>query len=357
MSDLFQPWTIGDVSFRNRVFVSPMCQYSCADGHLNDWHFVHLGSRAVGGAGMVMIEASAVTPAGRITPWDAGIWSDEHVASCKRVVDFMRAQGAVAGMQIAHAGRKASSDAPWRGGKGLADADGGWETIGPSAIAFDDNKRAPRAMTAADIDDTVTAFVAAARRALDAGVQVLEIHGAHGYLLHEFLSPLSNKRDDDYGGSLADRARFPLAVVRAVRSVWPQALPLFVRISASDWADGGWDIEQSVELAHWLKAEGVDLIDCSGGGNTPDAKIPVGPGYQTGFAARIKREAGIATGAVGLITEPVQAEHIVHSGQADCVLLAREMLRDPYFPLRASRELHGDDNIDWPRQYARAARK
>ncbi|GAB3676788.1 NADH:flavin oxidoreductase/NADH oxidase [Salinisphaera aquimarina] len=355
MSDLFKPWTIGDVTFRNRIFVSPMCQYSSEDGHPTDWHFVHLGSRAVGGAGMVMIEATAVTPDGRITPDDSGIWSDDHIAGFKRINDFVRAQGAVAGMQIAHAGRKASTDAPWRGGQPLGSDARGWAPWAPSALAFKEGHSVPKAMSAQDIDETVAAFAKAAERALEAGVQLVEIHMAHGYLLHEFLSPLSNKRDDDYGGCLENRARFPLAVVRAVRKVWPKNLPLFVRISGSDWEDGGWDLEQSVRLCHWLKDEGVDVIDCSGGGNTPTARIPVGPGYQTDFAATIKREVGIATGAVGMITEPVQAEHIVHSGQADCVLLARELLRDPYFPLRAAAELHGDQG-DWPPQYERAAR-
>lgn len=355
VSDLFQPWTVGDVTFRNRIFVAPMCQYSSADGHPTDWHFVHLGSRAVGGAGMVMIEATAVTPDGRITPDDSGIWADEHIGSFARIVDFMRAQGTVAGMQIAHAGRKASTDAPWRGGAPLGHDERGWTPSAPSAIPFADGHPVPREMSTDDIAATTAAFADAARRAEAAGVQVLEIHMAHGYLLHEFLSPLSNKRTDDYGGTLENRARFPLEVVRAVRAVWPKGLPLFVRISATDWVEGGWDIEASVRLAHWLKAEGVDVIDCSAGGSTPKADIPVGPGYQTAFAERIRREVRIATGAVGMITEPVQAEHIVHSGQADCVLLAREMLRDPYFPLRAASQLHRVVP-DWPPQYERAAR-
>ncbi|ROO30258.1 NADH:flavin oxidoreductase/NADH oxidase [Salinisphaera orenii] len=355
MSDLFSPWTLGEVTFRNRIFVAPMCQYSSADGHPTDWHFVHLGSRAVGGAGLVMIEATAVTPDGRITPDDSGIWDEAHIDSFRRIVDFMHAQGTVAGMQIAHAGRKASTDAPWRGGRPLGPDERGWTPVAPSALAFAEGHPVPRAMSADDIAETVTAFADAARRARDAGIRVLEIHMAHGYLLHEFLSPLSNERDDDYGGALENRARFPLEVVRAVRAVWPKALPLFVRISATDWVDGGWDIEQSVRLAHWLKAEGVDLVDCSAGGSTPDAVIPTGPGYQTPFAARIRHEVGIATGAVGLITEPVQAEHIVHSGQADCVLLAREFLRDPHFPLRAAAELRHAE-ADWPPQYERARR-
>ncbi|MES1924776.1 NADH:flavin oxidoreductase/NADH oxidase [Salinisphaera sp. T31B1] len=355
MSDLFQPWTIGDVTFRNRIFVSPMCQYSAENGFPNDWHFVHLGSRAVGGAGLVMMEATAVTPEGRITPGDLGIWSDEHIAEFKRNADFIKAQGAAVGVQLAHAGRKASCDAPWRGGAALTAEQGAWQTVAPSAIAFSDNAPTPKALSTDEMAEIVDAFVDAARRADEAGMDMIEVHGAHGYLLHEFVSPLSNRREDEYGGSLENRVRFPLEVVRAVRRVWPKHKPLFYRVSASDWEDGGWDIEQTVQLAHWLKAEGVDLIDCSGGGNTPTAKIPVGPGYQTGFAARIRREVGIATGAVGLITDPVQAEHILHSGQADCVLLAREMLRDPYFPLRAASELHGEQG-DWPVQYERAAR-
>ena len=355
MSDLFQPWTIGDVTFRNRIFVSPMCQYSAEDGFPNDWHFVHLGSRAVGGAGLVMMEASAVTPAGRITPGDLGIWSDDHVAEFKRNADFIHAQGAAVGVQLAHAGRKASCDAPWRGGKALTAEQGAWQTVAPSAIPFSENAPTPHALNKDEIAELVTAFADAAKRALAADMDMIELHAAHGYLMHEFLSPLSNTRDDEYGGSLANRARFPLEVVRAVRAVWPVGKPLFVRISSTDWEDGGWDIDQSVQFAHWLKAEGVDVVDCSGGGNTPTAKIPVGPGYQTEFAARIRREVGIATGAVGMITEPVQAEHVVHSGQADCVLLARELLRDPYFPLRAARELHGVQG-DWPVQYERAAR-
>lgn len=355
MSDLFQPFTLADTTFRNRLFVSPMCQYSAEDGFPNDWHFVHLGSRAVGGAGLVMMEATAVTPDGRITPGDLGIWHDEHIAEFKRNADFIKAQGAAVGIQLAHAGRKASCAAPWvDGGRALTADEGAWETVAPSAIAFSDNAPAPRAMSKTDIAELVEAFSAAARRADQAGMDVVEIHGAHGYLLHEFQSALSNRRDDEYGGSLENRCRLSLEVVRAVREVWPRSKPLFFRISASDWEQGGWDIEQTVAFAHWLKAEGVDLIDCSGGGNTPSAQIPVGPGYQTEFAARVKREVGIATGAVGMITEPVQAEHIVHSGQADCVLLAREQLRDPYFPLTAAMELHGDDNVAPPRQYERA---
>lgn len=354
MSDLFQPLTLADTTFRNRIFVSPMCQYSAMDGFPNDWHFVHLGSRAVGGAGLVMMEATAVTPDGRITPGDLGIWRDQHVPEFKRNVDFIKAQGAAAGVQLAHAGRKASCVAPWDGGRALTDEEGAWETVAPSAFPFSDQAPTPRALHKTEIADLIEAFVTAARRADEAGMDVIEIHGAHGYLLHEFQSPLSNRREDEYGGSLENRCRFSLDVVRAVRQVWPRDKPLFFRISASDWEPGGWDMEQTVTFAHWLKGEGVDLIDCSGGGNTPTAQIPVGPGYQTNFAARVKQDVGIATGAVGMVTDPVQAEHIVHSGQADCVLLARELLREPYFPLNAAMQLHGDNNAAAPKQYARA---
>ncbi|HET7312740.1 NADH:flavin oxidoreductase/NADH oxidase [Salinisphaera sp.] len=355
MPDLFTPWTIGDVTFRNRIFVSPMCQYAAEDGYPNDWHFVHLGSRAVGGAGLVMMEATAVTPEGRITPGDLGIWSDDHIVQFKRNADFIRAQGAAAGVQLAHAGRKAACSPPWvDGGRALTPGEGAWQTVAPSALAFSDQAPTPHALTHEEIREIVAAFVAAARRADAAGMDMIEIHGAHGYLLHEFVSPLSNQREDEYGGTLENRCRLPLEVVRAVREVWPKNKPLFYRVSASDWEDGGWDIEQTVQLAVWLKAEGVDVLDCSGGGNTPTAQIPIGPGYQSEFAARVRRETGLATGAVGMITEPVQAEHIVHSGQADCVLLAREMLRDPYFALTASRALHGEASQAPPVQYERA---
>lgn len=349
---LFSPLTIGEVTFRNRVFVSPMCQYSSEEGMPTDWHLVHLGSRAVGGAGLVMVEATAVTPEGRITPDDSGIWSDAHAEAFARITRFIREQGAVPGMQIAHAGRKASTDAPWRGGAPLAPEARGWTPVAPSALAFDDAYPVPRALDRVALDEVVAAFTAAAQRAHAAGVQCLELHMAHGYLLHEFLSPLANHRDDEYGGSLENRMRLPLRVAAAVREVWPASLPLFTRISASDWVEGGWDIEQSVELSRRLKALGVDLIDCSSGGMTANAAIPAGPGYQTPFAARIRNEAAIATGAVGLIIDPAQAEHIVRTGQADAVLLAREMLRDPYWPLRAAAKLHAE--VAWPKQYGRA---
>jgi 2,4-dienoyl-CoA reductase-like NADH-dependent reductase (Old Yellow Enzyme family) len=349
---LFTPLTIGEITFRNRIFVSPMCQYSSEEGLPTDWHLVHLGSRAVGGAGMVMVEATAVTPDGRITPYDSGIWSDAQAEAFQRITRFIRQQGAVPGLQLAHAGRKASTDQPWRGGKPLGRDAGGWTPVAPSAVPFDKDYPSPREMNARDLDNVLEAFVAAARRAHDAGFQCIELHMAHGYLLHEFLSPLSNRRADEYGGPLANRMRFPLRVAQAVRKEWPAGLPLLVRISASDWTEDGWDLDQSVQLSHALKKIGVDMIDCSSGGLLPSAQVPIGPGYQTPFAERIRREAGIATAAVGLITEPIQAEHILLTGQADAVVLAREMLRDPYWPLRAAKELRAD--IAWPPQYLRA---
>jgi len=352
MNTLFSPWNLRSLTFRNRVFVSPMCQYSSIDGFPTAWHLVHLGGRAVGGAGLVMMEASAVRPEGRITPGDQGIWNDEHTCALKPITHFLAAQGAVPAIQIAHAGRKASTDAPWRGGKALHHAEGGWDVIAPSAIPFTAQSPLPKACSTQEIGDLVSAFRKAAERAHEAGFQVLEIHMAHGYLLHEFLSPLSNRRTDEYGGSLAHRMRLPLEVTEAVRAVWPEHLPLFVRISASDWVAGGWDIEQSLILAQELKKRGVDLIDCSSGGTIADAPIPAGPGYQTPFATRIRHEVGIATGAVGLITDPLQAEQIVATGLADCVFLGRELLRDPYWPQRAARALH--THIEWPAQYERA---
>lgn len=352
MTQLFSPLTLRSITFRNRIFVSPMCQYSSVDGMPNDWHLVHLGSRAVGGAGLVMVEASAVDPIGRISPDDSGIWSDAHTEAFRPIAAFIKAQGAVPAIQIAHAGRKASTQVPWMKGSGLADDERGWEPIGPSALAFADGYRAPRAMTSSDIDFTVEQFVAATKRALVAGFEVVEIHAAHGYLLHEFLSPLSNLRADEYGGSLENRMRFPLRVVEAVRRAWPEQLPLFIRISATDWSDGGWDLEQSIVFATRTKALGVDLVDCSSGGNVAGARIPLGPGYQAAFSREIRKAAGIATGAVGLITGAKQAEGILANGEADVVLLARQLLRDPYWPLHAAREL--DVEVDWPKQYLRA---
>ena len=354
MAHLFDPLTIRDLQFNNRVFVSPMCEYSSVDGFANDWHFVHLGSRAVGGAGLVLTEATAVVPEGRISPQDLGIWSDNHVPALRRIVSFIHEQGSVAGIQLAHAGRKASTLRPWEGSGAIAESEGGWSNVmAPSAIPFAENYPMPKALTLDGIQAIVAAFVRATRRACDAGFRVIEIHSAHGYLLHEFLSPLSNHREDAYGGSFDNRTRLIREIVAAVRSSWPKGAPLFVRISATDWVDGGWDLDQSVELARMLKPLGVDLIDCSSGGTVPHAVIPAVPGYQTPFAQRIREAAGIMTGAVGLITSPVQAEQIIATGEADAILMAREFLRDPYWPLRAARELR--QSISWPVQYLRAA--
>jgi 2,4-dienoyl-CoA reductase-like NADH-dependent reductase (Old Yellow Enzyme family) len=350
---LFQPLIIRSVTLRNRIGVSPMCQYSAEDGVANDWHFVHLGSRAVGGAGLVMVEATAVAPEGRITPGCLGLWSEKHIEPLARIAKFVKSQRAVAGIQIAHAGRKASADLPWQGGAHLSEAQGGWPTIAPSAIPFGgDLPKVPRAMTAADITRVQNDFVATAKRALSAGFEWLELHAAHGYLFSEFLSPLANHRTDQYGGSFENRTRFLLDTTRAVRQVWPDKLPLAVRISAIDWKEGGWDIEQSIELAKLLKAEGVDLMDCSSGGVVPDAKITVVPGYQVPFAEKIRHSANIATAAVGFITEPKQADDIVRQGQADVVLLARQMLVDPYWPAHAAKAL--GHKLPPPNQYARA---
>ena len=356
MPSLFNSLAIREVTFANRVFVSPMCQYSSDDGYANDWHLVHLGSRAIGGAGLVMTEATAVLPEGRISPQDLGIWDDGHMEMLGRIVNFIHEQGSIAGMQLAHAGRKASTRRPWEAPGAIPEAEGGWtKVVAPSALAFADTYPMPQALTTEGIQEVVAAFAAAARRACQAGFRVLEIHAAHGYLIHEFLSPLSNRREDNYGGSFENRTRLCREVVAAVRSAWPKELPLFLRISATDWVEGGWDIDQSVKLAGELKPMGVDLIDCSSGGNVPHAKIPVGPGYQTAFAERIRRQTGIMTGAVGMITSPVQAEHIIRTEQADAVIMAREFLRDPYWPLRAAREL--EQPIAWPVQYLRAGPK
>ncbi|HEX7915284.1 NADH:flavin oxidoreductase/NADH oxidase [Rudaea sp.] len=348
----FTSLDIGNITLRNRIAISPMCEYSAIDGVPNDWHLVHLGSRAVGGAGLVFTEASAISPEGRISAADAGIWNEAQQAAWARIVQFIKTQGAAAGIQLAHAGRKASTDVPWHGGKPLVGVPGAWTPVAPSAIAFDVGYAVPTALDAAGLRKVVADFVAAAVRAREAGFDVIEIHAAHGYLLHEFLSPLSNRRTDAYGGSLENRARLLREVVAAVRGVWPQPRPLFVRVSATDWIEGGWDIAECVELARWLKADGVDLIDTSSGGNVAHAKIPVGPGYQVPFAARIRREAGIATGAVGMITTAPQAQQIVERGDADLVLIARESLRDPYFPRRAAAEL--GVKIPIPEQYQRA---
>jgi 2,4-dienoyl-CoA reductase-like NADH-dependent reductase (Old Yellow Enzyme family) len=352
---LFEPLTLRSLTLPNRIVVSPMCQYSCVDGFATDWHLVHLGSRAVGGAGLVFTEATAVTADGRISPADLGIWTDEHIEPLSRVARFIRAQGSAPGIQLAHAGRKASTTPPWEGIKGIAPEAGGWTPVGPTATPFSATSAVPRTLDASEIPAIVEAFRAAARRALAAGFLVVELHAAHGYLIQEFLSPLVNTRTDEYGGSFERRIRLCLEVAGAIRSVWPAALPMFVRISSTDWKDGGWDIEQSVELARHLQRAGVDLIDCSAGGAVPDVTIPIAPGYQVPFAERVRRDVGIATGAVGLLTEPAQADAIVRGGQADCVLLAREMLRDPYWPLHAATALGHE--APWPVQYLRAAHR
>jgi 2,4-dienoyl-CoA reductase-like NADH-dependent reductase (Old Yellow Enzyme family) len=353
---LFDELKLRGITLRNRIAVSPMCEYSSTDGLANDWHMVHLGSRAVGGAALVFSEATAVTPEGRISPQDLGIWNDAQRDALAPIVAFVNAQGAAAGIQLAHAGRKASLRRPWDPPGIVPPSEGGWERIdAPSAIAFDKNFLTPHEMSEADIAAVVAAFVAATKRALDAGFKVIELHAAHGYLIHEFLSPISNTRTDRYGGSFENRTRFARETVSAVRAAWPDALPLFVRISATDYTEGGWDLTQSIELARELKKLGVDLIDCSSGGNVATAKIPLGPGYQVPFAESIKRDAQIPTGAVGLITESAQADAIVRTGQADIVLLARELLRDPYWPLRAATEL--GQTISWPAQYLRAGPK
>jgi 2,4-dienoyl-CoA reductase-like NADH-dependent reductase (Old Yellow Enzyme family) len=336
---LFSPLTIREITFRNRIAVSPMCQYSSRDGFANDWHLVHLGSRAVGGAGLVMMEATAVEGRGRISPQDQGIWKDAHVEFLTRIAAFLKDQGAVAGIQLAHAGRKASTVRPWEPPRVIPPTDGGWIPAAPSAVPFRPGDPPPHELSRDEIRCLVEAFAAAARRALRAGFQLIEIHAAHGYLAHEFLSPLSNRRVDEYGGSFENRIRFTLEVAEAVRAAWPRELPLWMRISATDWAPGGWTLDDSVALAGRVRDLGVDLVDCSSGGLTLDQKIELGPGYQVAFAARIRAEAGVLTGAVGMITTPDQADAIVRSGQADVVLLAREMLRDPYFPLHAARAL------------------
>jgi 2,4-dienoyl-CoA reductase-like NADH-dependent reductase (Old Yellow Enzyme family) len=353
MAQIFDPLSIRGITLQNRIVVSPMCQYSSQDGFANDWHLVHLGGRAVGGASLVFTEASAVTPEGRISPEDLGIWKDAHVEYLSRIVRFLKSQGTVPGMQIAHAGRKGSTQRPWEGSSKISLADGGWEPIAPSAVAFSDTYPMPRAMTKEEIRAVVDAFGAAARRALEAGFEVLEIHSAHGYLAHEFYSPLSNLRTDEYGGSFENRTRIGREIVTAVRKVWPENLPLFIRISATDWKEGGWDLEQSVELARQLKPLGVDLVDCSSAGLAVDQKIVAGPGFQVPFAERIRRDANILTATVGLIETKEQFAEILANNRADLVLMAREFLRDAYWPLRTAREL--GNKISWPAQYLRAA--
>ncbi|HEU4416889.1 MAG TPA: NADH:flavin oxidoreductase/NADH oxidase [Candidatus Angelobacter sp.] len=356
MPHLFEPLQLRDVALSHRIVVSPMCQYSCQDGFATDWHLVHLGSRAVGRAAAVIAEATAVTADGRISPQDLGIWSDAHVEPLRRAFSFVAEQGAVPGIQLAHAGRKASTSQPWNGGKPISPAEGGWTPIhAPSPLPFAEGYQTPQALSVAAIAKIVEAFAAAALRAQSAGARLIELHSAHGYLLHSFLSPLTNQRTDQYGGSFANRIRFVCEVVAAVRRVWPEKYPLWVRISATDWTEGGWTVEESVELARTLQPMGVDLFDCSSGGNVAHARIPVGPGYQVAFAERVRREAGVRTGAVGMITEPAQADQIIRAGQADVVILARQFLREPYWPLLAARALGHD--IKWPLQYERAKMK
>jgi 2,4-dienoyl-CoA reductase-like NADH-dependent reductase (Old Yellow Enzyme family) len=349
---LFSAFRMREIELKNRIVVSPMCEYSAKDGHPQAWHLVHLGSRAIGGASLVFTEASAVEKRGRISSADAGIYEDAHIASWRPIAEFIRSHGAVPGMQIAHAGRKASTAPPWTGGKPVSVEVGGWQPVAPSALAFDSGYTVPHELSTGEIGEIVGAFRKSAERALAAGFEVLEIHAAHGYLLHQFLSPLSNARTDEYGGRFENRIHIVKQVVRAVREVWPGRLPLFVRVSATDWKEGGWDLAQTIDLARQLKPLGVDLMDVSSGGAVPGVKIPLGPGYQTGFAEAIRAEAGIATGAVGMISEAVQAETILATEQADLVLLARELLRDPYWPRRAAKAL--DVKIKAPVQYERA---
>lgn len=357
MTQLFSPLTLRQLTLPNRIAVSPMCQYSAEQGMANDWHLVHLGSRAVGGAGLVIMEATAVSANGRISPEDLGIWTDGHIEPLRRITRFIEAQGSVAGVQLAHAGRKASTWQPWLGKHGSVPvAEGGWIPVGPSSIAFDPQHAVPTTLDEAGIAAVIEAFVRGTERALAAGFKVAELHAAHGYLLHQFLSPLSNQRQDAYGGSFENRIRLLLEVTRAVRAVWPEELPLLVRLSATDWVEDGWNSDETVELARRLKGLGVDLIDVSSGGTAANAEIPVGPGYQTQFAERVRREANIATGTVGMITEAVQAEHVLRTGQADLILLARELLRDPYWPLHAAEDLR-EVSVAWPPQYVRAAHR
>jgi 2,4-dienoyl-CoA reductase-like NADH-dependent reductase (Old Yellow Enzyme family) len=352
-SILFSPLTLKKLTLKNRISISPMCQYSAVDGFANDWHLVHLGSRATGGAALIIQEATAVSPEARISPVDLGIWKDEHIEKLKQINQFIVSQNSVPGIQLAHAGRKASVSAPWEGNKKLDFAQGGWQTVAPSAIPYHDGEPfLPEALDKNGIQKVIADFKAATKRAIEAGYKVVEIHGAHGYLLHQFLSPLTNTRNDEYGGSFENRIRFTLEILDAVQSEWPSDLPLFVRISATDWADGGWNPEESVKLSKILKEKGVDLVDVSSGGLVSHQKIAIGPGYQVPFAEKIKKEANILTGAVGLITEARQAEEILNKNQADLILFARESLRNPNLPLDFAKELN--DDIQWPKQYERA---
>lgn len=352
MALLFTPLTIKSITLPNRIAMSPMCQYSAEDGFVTDWHFIHQASRAVGGVGLIITEATAVCPEGRITPYDLGIWKDDHIEGYKKLVNLVHSHNAKAGIQIAHAGRKASCAKPWEGGHQLLPEKGGWQAVAPSALPYNETEVKPLALDSARIEKVIADFRNAAARAAKAGFDVLEIHSAHGYLLHEFLSPLSNKRTDNYGGSFENRSRLLLEIVDAVKTVWPSNLPLFVRISATDWMEDGWNVDEAIRLADLLKAKGVDLIDTSSGGLSPHQKIQLGPGYQVPFAERIRKETGIRTGSVGLITTAHQAEDILKQNKADLILLGRELLRNPYFALHAAKELGAE--IPWPLQYARA---
>jgi 2,4-dienoyl-CoA reductase-like NADH-dependent reductase (Old Yellow Enzyme family) len=354
MSKLFSSIKIRSIELKNRIVVSPMCQYSSMDGFPTDWHFIHLGSRAVGGAALVITEATAVSPEGRISPDDAGIWSDKQAESYKKITEFIKSQSSVPAIQLAHAGRKASTYAPWKGRGAVSEQEGGWQTIAPSQIPFADNYPLPKEMTKHDIQNVIDQFKSAAERSIKAGFELIELHFAHGYLVHEFLSPISNKRKDEYGGSLENRCRLAVEIARTVRNTIPEKMPLFVRISATDWVVDGWDISQSVKLAEWLKDTGIDLIDCSSGGNVAKAEIQLGSGYQIPFSDEIRKKVEILTAGVGLITSPEQAENIIRTGQADLIVLAREMLRNPYWPLYAAEKLKTD--IPWPDQYKRAKR-
>lgn len=352
MSILFSPLLLKSVKLRNRIMMSPMCQYMATDGFANDWHFVHYGSRAVGGAGLILQEATAISPEGRITPYDLGIWSDEHIERLRHLTSFIRAQGAVPGIQLAHAGRKASMSPEWQGSKFLAPHEGGWQTVAPSALAYSPHTGIPHALTREEIHSLIHQFAHAAKRAYAAGYKVIEIHAAHGYLLHEFLSPLTNQREDEYGGSFGRRLRLLEEIIEAIQQVWPEELPIFVRISATDWQAQGNSIDDSVKLAKALKDQGISLIDVSTGGLVPHASIPIGFGYQLPFATRIKRESHISTGAVGMITNAIQAETILRNEDADLIVIGRELLRDPYFPLQAAHVL--EEKFPWPLPYRRA---
>lgn len=351
MAKLFEPLIIKDITFRNRIVMSPMCQYSAEDGYASDWHLVHLGSRAVGGAALIMVEATAVSPEGRISPGDLGLWDDDHIAPLKRITDFVHSTGSIAGIQLAHAGRKASHNAPWLGSAQLKSSEGGWLTFGPSDIPYSPSEEPPVVLNRDGIKKIIDDFRDATVRSVKAGFKVMEIHAAHGYLIHEFLSPLSNHRSDEYGGSFENRIRLLLEITDAVKSVWPDNLPLFIRLSATDWYEDGWNVDETVKLSAILKERGVDLIDCSSGGNIVAQKIMPVPGYQVPFAEAVKKT-GILTGAVGLITTAQQAETILQEGKADMIFFARELLRNPYFPLSAAKELNVD--INWPVQYLRA---